>query len=159
MAARANEPFNLRRSDRIDTVIILYFGTSAYSLSYVSLSNRTRLFTFSLLFPLDHFFFLPLLELAAALAMASFDLSGTLGGCFVVFRSATRTFLLRLRYQYGGSAENPGWSTSHPFFRARSVSFARLFVLYPSTAFASIATRHQIAAKRLERALRRTIAT
>ena len=65
----------------------------------LTLSNKTRLFTFSLLFPLDHFFFLPLLELAAALAMASLDLSGTLGGCFVVFRSVSRTFLLRLRHQ------------------------------------------------------------
>lgn len=93
------------------------------SQSPITLSNKTRLFTFSLLFPLDHFFFLPLLELAAALAMASLDLSGTLGGCFVVFRSVSRTFLLRLRHQYAGSVET--LVAPHPTLFRRPIRLLR----------------------------------
>jgi hypothetical protein len=53
------------------------------SLSYVAWSNRTRLLTFSLTLPFDHFFFLPLLLLAAASALAS--LLFWTGGCYGCF--------------------------------------------------------------------------
>ena len=70
-----------RRSVRMDTVIILYLGTSDMSLSYVDCSKRTWLFAFSLFFPFDHFFFLPLPPAMALAALAAFD-SGALGGCW-----------------------------------------------------------------------------
>merc|ERR1711998_477842 len=73
MALRANEPFNRKRSAKIDVVIILYFGTSANILSYVGWSKSTKAFTFSFVFPLDHFFFLPLPPAMAARAFSSFD--------------------------------------------------------------------------------------
>ena len=44
----------------MDGVINLYVGTSFNSLSYVALSNRTKLLSLSRVFPLDHFFFLAL---------------------------------------------------------------------------------------------------
>ena len=56
-ARRAREQLMRRRSDRMETVIILNLGTSASILSKDSLVNRIALFTFSLFFPLDHFFF------------------------------------------------------------------------------------------------------
>jgi hypothetical protein len=80
MAFLAREHVMRSRSVRIDTVIILYFGTSAISLSYVLCSKRTWLFAFSLFFPLDHFFFLALPPAVALAALAALD-SGALGGC------------------------------------------------------------------------------
>jgi hypothetical protein len=71
IAARAKLPLILSLSERTEGVIILYLGTSACSFSYVALSKRTWLFTFSFIFPFDHFFFFPLLLLAAAKALAS----------------------------------------------------------------------------------------
>merc|ERR1712216_1011681 len=43
------------------------------SLSYVGWSKSTKLFTFSFVFPLDHFFFLPLPPAMAARAFSSLD--------------------------------------------------------------------------------------
>merc|ERR1712070_255853 len=80
IALRASEHVMRRRSVRMDTVIILYLGTSDMSLSYVDCSKRTWLFAFSLFFPFDHFFFLPLPPAMALAALAAFD-SGALGGC------------------------------------------------------------------------------
>ena len=81
IALRASEHVMRRRSVRMDTVIILYLGTSDMSLSYVDCSKRTWLFAFSLFFPFDHFFFLPLPPAMALAALAAFD-SGALGGCW-----------------------------------------------------------------------------
>lgn len=59
-ARRASEQLMRRRSERMETVIILNLGTSASILSKLSLVNRIALFTFSLFLPLDHFFFFAL---------------------------------------------------------------------------------------------------
>jgi hypothetical protein len=80
IAFLAREHVMRRRSQRIEMVIILYFGTSARSLSYVDCSKRTWLLAFSLFFPLDHFFFLALPPAWALAALAAFD-SGAFGGC------------------------------------------------------------------------------
>merc|ERR1719220_2364705 len=48
-------------------------GTSLRNLSQVVLSKRAAFWSLSLTLPLDHFFFLPLPEDMAALALASLD--------------------------------------------------------------------------------------
>ena len=54
-AALANEPRTLRRSETTDGVINLYCGTSFKNLSYVALSNKTKLLSLSRDLPFDHF--------------------------------------------------------------------------------------------------------
>ena len=59
-ALRARDPLTFSLSETMEGVISLYVGTSLSSLSYVALSKSTKLFNLSLVFPLDHFFFLAL---------------------------------------------------------------------------------------------------
>lgn len=58
-ARRASEPLTLSLSLITDGVINFVDGTSFCNLSKVALSKMTKLLTFSLVFPLDHFFFGP----------------------------------------------------------------------------------------------------
>merc|ERR1712224_772663 len=73
MVALAKDPLTLSLSLRILGVIIFIFGTSTNILSNEAWVYLTSFTTFSLVFPLDHFFFLPLEECMAALAFCSLD--------------------------------------------------------------------------------------
>merc|ERR1719264_2137721 len=61
----------LNLSVMVEMVIKLIFGTSLFRALCVSSSINTLLFNLSFTFPLDHFFFPPFFDAAAALAMAS----------------------------------------------------------------------------------------
>jgi len=74
-ALRASEPFTFNFSEMIEGVISFNLGTSLSIFSYVTLSKRTRLASFSFTLPLLHFFFFalpppepPALDLAAFLS-------------------------------------------------------------------------------------------
>merc|ERR1740129_1679688 len=75
MAALATEPFTFRRTAM---VMSFAFGISFSNLSYVGLSNMTKLASFSLTLPLLHFFFLDLPPAMAAFIFASLDFCTTL---------------------------------------------------------------------------------
>merc|ERR1719327_1387704 len=78
MAWRATEPFTLSRSLTTDGVISFALGISFIILSYVALSNITKLASFSLTLPLLHFFFLDRPPAIAAFILASLDFCTTL---------------------------------------------------------------------------------
>merc|ERR1719499_2915704 len=78
MATLATEPLTRRRSLTTEGVINFAFGISLSSLSYVGLSNITKLASFSLTLPLLHFFFLDFPPAIAAFIFASFDFCTTL---------------------------------------------------------------------------------
>merc|ERR1719326_1010391 len=72
MACRATDPFTFKRSLTTDGVMSLALGISFSSLSYVALSNITKLASFSFTLPLLHFFFLERPPAMAAFILASF---------------------------------------------------------------------------------------
>merc|ERR1719197_1915281 len=78
IAWRATDPFTFKRSLTTDGVISLALGISFNNLSYVALSNITKLESFSLTLPLLHFFFLERPPAMAAFILASFDFCTTL---------------------------------------------------------------------------------
>merc|ERR1719284_2203397 len=100
MAWRAMEPLTLSLSLTTAVVMSLAFGISFIILSYVALSKATMLESFSLTFPLLHFFLRPRPPAMAAFILASFD------------------FLDNLVRPHGWRAESPRARKYHPAFGA-----------------------------------------
>merc|ERR1719512_370092 len=84
MATLATEPLTLKRSLTMDGVMSFALGISFNNLSYVGLSNITRLANFSLTLPLLHFFFFERPPAMAAFILASLDFCTTLFAPMVV---------------------------------------------------------------------------